>query len=49
MYTSLLLDLDDTLLDFSAAEAHAVRRVLEMHGLPHDDGTVALYSDINRS
>lgn len=49
MYTSLLLDLDNTLLDFSAAEAHAVRRVLEMYGLPHDDDTVALYSDINRS
>lgn len=49
MYTSLFLDLDNTLLDFNAAEAHAVRKVLEMHGLPHDGGTVALYSDINRS
>lgn len=49
MYTSLFLDLDNTLLDFSAAEAHAVRKVLKLHGLPHDDATVALYSDINRS
>ena len=29
MYTSLLLDLDNTLLDFNAAEAHAVRKVLK--------------------
>ncbi len=49
MYTSLLLDLDNTLLDFNAAEAHAVRKVLKSHGLPHDDAAVALYSDINRS
>ena len=37
MYTSLFLDLDNTLLDFNAAEAHAVRKVLKSHGLPHDD------------
>ena len=49
MYTSLFLDLDNTLLDFNAAEAHAVRKVLKSHGLPHDDAAVALYSDINRS
>ena len=48
MYTSLFLDLDNTLLDFNAAEAHAVRKVLKSHGLPHDDAAVALYSDINR-
>ena len=49
MYTSLFLDLDNTLLDFNAAEAHAVRKVLKSHGLPNDDAAVALYSDINRS
>ena len=49
MNTSLFLDLDNTLLDFNAAEAHAVRKVLKSHGLPHDDAAVALYSDINRS
>ena len=49
MYTSLFLDLDNTLLDFNAAEAHAVRKVLKSHGLPHDDAAAALYSDINRS
>ena len=44
MYTSLFLDLDNTLLDFNAAEAHAVRKVLKSHGLPHDDAAVALYT-----
>ncbi len=48
-YTSLFLDLDNTLLDFSKAEAVAVRAVLKSHSLPYDDETVKLYSDINRS
>ena len=42
-YTSLLLDLDDTLLDFKKAEARAVALVLERHSLPHDEATVKLY------
>ena len=48
-YTSLLLDLDDTLLDFKKAEARAVALVLERHSLPHDEATVKLYSAINQS
>lgn len=48
-YTSLLLDLDNTLLDFNKAEANAVRRALKSHGLPCDEAAVKLYSEINRS
>lgn len=48
-YTSLFLDVDNTLLDFYAAEDFAVRRVLKKHSLPFDDLTVKLYSGINQS
>lgn len=43
----VLLDLDDTLLDFGQAERVAMRRVLGENGLPSDDATLALYSRIN--
>ena len=46
-YTSLLIDIDDTLLDFSAAEKSAVSGVLKNNDLPFDDDTVTLYSRIN--
>ncbi len=48
MYTSLFLDIDNTLLDFNMAEAVAVRKVLQQHSLPSDDNTVKTYSNINR-
>ncbi len=48
-YTSLFLDLDNTLLDFNLAEAEAVRKVLRLHGLPFDDNAVAAYHSINRN
>lgn len=48
MYTSLFLDIDNTLLDFTKAEAVAVRKVLKSHSLPSDDSTVKAYSEINR-
>ncbi len=48
-YTSLFLDIDNTLLDFYMAESVAVRKVLELHSLPFDDETVKLYSGINQS
>ena len=34
MITTILFDLDDTLLDFTKAEAIALRRALEEAGLP---------------
>ena len=48
-YTSLFLDLDDTLLDFLKAEYYAVKDALKCHSLPFDDKTVKLYSQINIS
>lgn len=49
MYTSLFLDLDNTLLDFNKAEAYAIRQVLISHGLPSDVKAVKTYSAINKS
>lgn len=48
-YTTLFLDLDNTLLDFYKAEYYAIKSVLKKYCLPYDDGTVKIYSDINRS
>lgn len=48
MYTSLFLDIDNTLLDFTKAEAVAVRKVLQSYALPCDDNAVKTYSEINR-
>lgn len=48
-YTTLFLDLDNTLLDFSKAEAVSIRRVLSEHGLPFNDEAIEVYSRINRT
>lgn len=48
-YTSLFIDLDNTLLDFSLAEKVAIRKVLIKHNLPSDDAAVKTYSSINKS
>ncbi len=47
MLTTLLIDLDDTILDFRLAEANAIRTTLSELDLPHDDETIRLYSRIN--
>ncbi len=47
-YTTLFLDLDNTLLDFSMAEAISIRRVLSEHNLPFDDEAIKVYSKLNR-
>jgi 2-haloacid dehalogenase len=46
---NVLLDLDDTLLDFHRAEAEAIRHTLKEVGIDPTDETVSLYSKINRS
>ena len=46
---NVLLDLDDTLLDFHRAEAEAIRHTLAEVGIDPTDETVSLYSRINRS
>lgn len=48
-YTTLFLDLDNTLLDFYKAEYHAIKAVLKKYDFPYDDGTIKTYSEINLS
>ena len=43
----VLLDLDNTILDFNAAERAALSRTLTELGVPFDDGTLARYNKIN--
>lgn len=47
-YTCLLLDVDNTLLDFDAAERAAITDTLEHYGLPHDLEAVQTYHRVNR-
>ncbi len=46
-YQYLLIDNDNTLMDFNAAEAKALIDVLKNHGLPTDEKTVHTYHGIN--
>ena len=46
-YQYLLLDNDNTIMDFNAAEAKTLSGVLERFGLPTDDATIRLYHEIN--
>ena len=46
-YQYLLVDNDNTLMDFNAAEAKALVDVLRDNGLPTDEATVQTYHEIN--
>lgn len=46
-YTTILWDLDQTLLDFDRSQAYALRYAFDQLGLPMADGTIALYAAIN--
>lgn len=48
-YTILLLDADQTLLDFSAAERFAIEKTCEKFGIPFSDEVGEKYSEINLS
>ena len=48
-YTSIFMDLDNTLLDFNMAEKFAAQKVLAKYNLPHDQEAISTYSNINRS
>lgn len=47
-YTCLLLDVDNTLLDFNAAERAAVGITLEHYGVPNGPEALETYHQINR-
>ena len=48
-YEFLFFDLDDTILDFGAAEAAAYTRALELHGVPFSEALVDRYRAVNVS
>ena len=48
-YQYLLVDNDNTIMDFSAAEAKALIELLESFGLPTDEKTVHSYQEINEA
>lgn len=47
-YTCLLLDADNTLLDFDAAERQALADTLIHYDLPHDEAAMDTYHQVNR-
>ena len=46
-YTSLLLDLDDTILDFQKAEKYAIRKLMEHYSIDANDENISRYHEIN--
>ena len=48
IYTCVLLDVDNTLLDFDAAERRAVTDMLAEYELPHDGQAYEVYHKVNR-
>ena len=48
IYTCLLLDVDNTLLDFDAAERQALTAMLQEYDLPHDAQACETYHKLNR-
>ena len=46
-YTTLLLDADDTLLDFLGAEAAAIKSVCEKYNIAYSEEIRSAYSGIN--
>lgn len=49
MIKYVLLDIDDTLLDFGKAEAAAIKKTFERIGIPATDKVIARYSEINNA
>ena len=48
-YQYLLIDNDNTVMDFAAAEAKALVALLENHGLPTDEETIRTYQELNEA
>ncbi|MBQ7896189.1 MAG: YjjG family noncanonical pyrimidine nucleotidase [Oscillospiraceae bacterium] len=45
----VILDADDTVLDFHASEAVAIRKAFEMMGIEPSDALISRYSEINKN
>lgn len=48
-YTTLLFDLDDTLMDFGKSEEYAIERLLEKYSVEVTESNKRLYSSINKA
>ncbi len=48
-YTTLLFDLDDTLMDFGRAEENAINKLFQKYGIPATDENRQLYIDMNKA
>ncbi len=48
-YTTIYLDLDNTIFDFLKSENRAIKMVLKAHNLPSDEQTARIYSAINKT
>lgn len=46
-YTCLLLDLDDTILDFQKAEKYAICKLMEHYSIDANDENISRYHEIN--
>ena len=46
-YDIILLDADDTVFDFGAAELAALKRLFQIYGIPYTDENVRDYQTIN--
>ncbi|WP_077612215.1 YjjG family noncanonical pyrimidine nucleotidase [Clostridium sp. Marseille-P2415] len=49
MYQTFLLDIDNTLLDFDAAEKRGLKKVIESYGVEYDSGMLKEYKKLNRN
>ncbi|AOT69422.1 YjjG family noncanonical pyrimidine nucleotidase [Geosporobacter ferrireducens] len=49
MYNIILMDLDNTILDFDAAEKESFRKIIELSGLNYTDALLQQYKKINKS
>ncbi|WP_433745764.1 YjjG family noncanonical pyrimidine nucleotidase [Falsibacillus pallidus] len=47
-YTTLFFDIDDTLLDFGAAEKSALEKLFNGQGIPYTPENIAAYKQINQ-
>ena len=48
-YNTLLMDADNTILDFTRSEHDAIAETFAHFGLPNDDATIAIYSKVNEA
>jgi len=48
MYSHILFDMDDTILDFQKAQFVSIKYVLAKYNIPYSDDIYHLYKNINQ-